>query len=214
MKYEKLANETLYINLFMTLHKRNIPQKVLAKAIDIQPSIVSEWRHGKRKISLQQARQIGYYLDVTPEFILGLSDEDVSPKLTVRQLLKELAKILENVHESSECVCNETTDKYKAMYLTLADEIARLISDTECQIRVAKYVPPIVEKPIEIDVPKATEDLTETAPIPINEMPEIITPTAIASEAEMPQPDIATVERKPLSLLERLAEKTRIAKAK
>ena len=62
-----------------TMKDKGVTQRELAEAIGVKHAAVSSWQSGRTKIGAGQISQVAKYLDVSPEWLLGIADDPAAP---------------------------------------------------------------------------------------------------------------------------------------
>ena len=68
--------------IFLLAKKNAVLQKDLATELEVNPSVLSDWKKGRIKPSIDNIIKIAKYFDVTTDYLLGISD---LPKGSVQQ---------------------------------------------------------------------------------------------------------------------------------
>ncbi len=71
-KHVKLEKPTLVQMVKYKMVDLNLNQAKLAQLLDVRPSTISDFFHGKYSPSLTTARKISIKLDIAPEIVLGI----------------------------------------------------------------------------------------------------------------------------------------------
>lgn len=80
--------------------KKNLTQEEFAKLLNISPSSISLYETGNREPSLSTLVNIAKILDVSTDYLLGLSDSEKPIKVSIsskdkQRILNEVLKILD-----------------------------------------------------------------------------------------------------------------------
>ena len=68
---------------------KNLTQEDIAKIFDIKPATVSAWEVGKAQPSYDILIELANYFDVTPNYLLNFTQDDVNEMEKLKQALKE-----------------------------------------------------------------------------------------------------------------------------
>lgn len=75
--------------------KGGLTQEELAKQINISPSAISLYESGEREPNLQTLVTIAKELNVTTDYLLGLSDINIASKASI-EIIKDLINSITN----------------------------------------------------------------------------------------------------------------------
>ena len=67
-------------NLFLLMARRGITQKQLAADIEISQGNIADWKSGRKFPSVKALIKIALYLNVSIDYLVGISRDDSPPK--------------------------------------------------------------------------------------------------------------------------------------
>ena len=76
-------------NLRKARQRKTIKEKDLAKICNVSPTTYSGWENGSRQPRISKIRILCHALDVSADYLLGLSSEDIRDNLFTLSTLRE-----------------------------------------------------------------------------------------------------------------------------
>ena len=74
-------------NLFVLLKENNVSRKELCSAIGVTNSNITGWENGDYAPSVDIVIQIAHYFNVTTDYLLGVSDKQTAPSVSIEGAL-------------------------------------------------------------------------------------------------------------------------------
>jgi transcriptional regulator with XRE-family HTH domain len=120
---------TSYKNIFILLKRRGISQTDLAAAIETTPSIISDWKTGRKNPSISLLIKTADYFGVSVDFLLGRTHEENQTEQSDSELAQSLSAILSEAENFADEAVERygAADRYNPMCTSLKAGILQLI---------------------------------------------------------------------------------------
>ena len=78
----------MFERIFITAKEQGINQRELAEHLGFKPSVLSDWKTGRLRPSVEMICKIADHLNVTTDYLLDKTDEPNPKKLVIPDILK------------------------------------------------------------------------------------------------------------------------------
>lgn len=82
-------------NIMELIAAKGVEQQEFCRAIGITPTLLSEWKAGRKKSYMKYLPQISEYFGVSVDYLLGTKKESANPKVSTDEIIKMIDALSE-----------------------------------------------------------------------------------------------------------------------